>query len=231
MKFPHSIAIEGIDGSGKGTQAHILAERIAKMNRSLSPGNMTAKVVSFPRYDTHHGRLVKGYLHGELGGDPTTISPWLASNLYMLDRASYYKETRGAKYEESEVVVFDRHMGSNMAHQGAKFEAKVDREAFYDWCLQTEVMCGVEVPALTIYLRSTPVVANTAIQGRESLDGHETNLPYLERTRAAYDEVAEYFDWEVVECIDSSTGQMRRIDDIAAEIFFIVVTAGGTKNV
>ncbi len=229
MKFPASIAIEGIDGSGKGTQARILAENIRKIKRMAGP-DLEATVVSFPRYETEWGERVREYLNGSMGGAPVIISPYLAANLYTLDRVEYYASTRRHPYKENEIFVFDRHMGSNMAHQGAKIDCKEAREKFYMHCLETEVMCGVAVPELIIYLRSSPKVASTAIKGRDSLDGHETNISYLEKARAAYDEVAEYFNWKIVDCL-ASEGEMRSVADIAAEVFSIVVTHGGVKNV
>jgi dTMP kinase len=55
------IAIEGIDGSGKGTQSRILVERIRQTGRKV-------ELISFPRYEeTFFGRLIGSFLNGEFG--------------------------------------------------------------------------------------------------------------------------------------------------------------------
>ena len=55
------IAIEGIDGSGKGTQAKLLHQRLLDAGRS-------SELISFPRYSqTHFGQTIGRFLNGEFG--------------------------------------------------------------------------------------------------------------------------------------------------------------------
>ena len=73
------IAIEGIDGSGKGTQAKLLLDR-------LLAANVSAALVSFPRYSlTHFGRTIGRFLNGEFGA-LNDVDPHLAATLYASDR-------------------------------------------------------------------------------------------------------------------------------------------------
>ena len=55
------IAIEGIDGSGKGTQAKRLHQKM------LDAGH-TSELISFPRYsENHFGQTIGRFLNGEFG--------------------------------------------------------------------------------------------------------------------------------------------------------------------
>jgi len=66
------IAIEGIDGSGKGTQAKRLLDRL------LATG-VSATLISFPRYSlTHLGRTIGRFLNGEFGA-LNVVDPHLAA--------------------------------------------------------------------------------------------------------------------------------------------------------
>ena len=53
------IAIEGIDQSGKATQAKMLHRRLEKVY-----GHVNVFTKSFPRYDTRIGMEIKAYLEG-----------------------------------------------------------------------------------------------------------------------------------------------------------------------
>ena len=69
------IAIEGIDGSGKGTQARRLVDQLASED-------VTTALLSFPRYDdTRFGSLIGDYLNGRYG-NLEQVHPMLASLLF-----------------------------------------------------------------------------------------------------------------------------------------------------
>jgi len=73
------LAIEGIDGSGKGTQAAQLAE-------SAAAGGYRVASFSFPLYDGNpFSRAVADYLNGEFGS-ADEVHPELAAMLYAGDR-------------------------------------------------------------------------------------------------------------------------------------------------
>lgn len=106
------IAIEGIDGSGKGTQARRLLDRF------LADGR-TAALLSFPRYtETRFGELVGEYLNGRFGA-LDQVDPFLASLLFAGDRFES-RPTLLDALARHEVVICDRYVGSNVAHQAAK---------------------------------------------------------------------------------------------------------------
>ena len=73
------IAIEGIDGSGKGTQAAILVDRLRAAGRRC-------ELLSFPRYrETKFGSKIGDFLNGRFG-QLDQVSPFLVSLLFAGDR-------------------------------------------------------------------------------------------------------------------------------------------------
>lgn len=82
------IVIEGLDGSGKATQAKLLCE-------SLEKQGLNVRKVSFPDYDSESSALVKMYLNGEFGNDPNDVNAYAASAFYAVDRYASYKKDWG----------------------------------------------------------------------------------------------------------------------------------------
>src|SRR5438552_15172430 len=113
------LAIEGIDGAGKGTQAARLAETAAGHGRRVAS-------FSFPLYDGNpFSRAVADYLNGEFGG-ADEVHPELAALLYAGDRFHARPRLLEA-LAVSDLVVCDRYVASNAAHQGAKLSGDARR--------------------------------------------------------------------------------------------------------
>ena len=72
------IVLEGIDGSGKGTQLEMLA-------RAFAARGIASTQVSFPRYDGFFGKLVARFLNGEFG-PLDAVDPHFSALLYAGDR-------------------------------------------------------------------------------------------------------------------------------------------------
>ncbi len=105
------IAIEGIDGSGKRTQLELLANVLsASGNRVYS--------TAFPQYDSWFGKMVGQFLNGELGA-LETVDPHFTALLYAGDRFEA-KPRLQAALNEGKIVLVDRYIGSNLAHQTAR---------------------------------------------------------------------------------------------------------------
>ena len=60
------LVIEGLDGSGKATQAKLLAAHLAESGRRVME-------ITFPDYESDSSALVKMYLSGRFGDKPSTI--------------------------------------------------------------------------------------------------------------------------------------------------------------
>lgn len=78
------VVIEGLDGSGKATQAELLSEGLIKAGK-------TVRKVSFPNYESDSSALVKMYLTGQFGSNPSDVNAYAASSFYAIDRYASYK--------------------------------------------------------------------------------------------------------------------------------------------
>src|ERR1700758_5893037 len=99
------IALEGIDGSGKGTQLDLLVSDLAARGR-------TTLRISFPRYESSFGKLVARYLNGEFGS-LETVAPHLSALLYAGDRLEAKAEIESA-LSRGKIVLADRYIGSTL---------------------------------------------------------------------------------------------------------------------
>ena len=108
------IAIEGIDGAGKGTQA-------GRLVNALRETGLRVDSLQFPRYSaTTFGSAIGDFLNGRFGS-LNDVHPQLAAVLYAGDRFES-RELLLRMMEANDVVVLDRFVGSNLAHQSAKLD-------------------------------------------------------------------------------------------------------------
>lgn len=218
------IAIEGIDGSGKGTQARSLVDRLEVSGRKTA-------LLSFPRYgETLFGRAIGEFLNGRFG-TLDQVHPFLASLLYAGDRF----ESRGVLAEalaSNDIVVLDRYVASNLAHQGAKLSGAERRELLDRVKKIEHELYGLPIADLTLLLALPAALAQTLIAKKakrnyteKAADLQEADGGYLGRVGDVYRELAasDPRGWHVVEC--SANGAVRPLDDISDDIWATVNTA------
>jgi dTMP kinase len=214
------IAVEGIDGSGKGTQSRILVERFRQSGRKVA-------LISFPRYDeTFFGGLIGSFLNGEYG-TLDQVHPTLVSLLFAGDRF----ESRPMLEEAlatCDVVVLDRYVASNVAHQGAKLSG-ADRETLCRSIEHVEYdLYRMPRPDRVILLDLQVSEAQSLVSKKakrnytnRAADIQEADGDYLERVRQLYLELAgRELNWSVVEC--AGTNGLRSVDEIAQDIWQVV---------
>ena len=116
------IVFEGSDGTGKTTQAKLLLEYLKRKQ-------IPSIYISFPRYQNSlWGQMVRRYLDGEFG-KIDEVSPYLASVLYAGDRLGASDQIR-KWLELGKLVICNRYVGSNLAHQLAKMVSQSDKSKF-----------------------------------------------------------------------------------------------------
>lgn len=207
------IVIEGLDGSGKATQAKLLTEKL------ISEG-IIVKQVSFPDYDSNSSALVKMYLNGEFGTHADDVNAYAASSFYAVDRYASFKKDWQKDYETG-VIIADRYTTSNAIHQCAKLP-KEQWDEYLEWLFDYEYrMLGIPKPDIVIYLRVDPAVSQKLMTGRyqgheEKKDIHEKDVEYLKRCQEAAAYCTEKLGWQIVECCEND--EMRSIDSIASDI-------------
>ncbi len=210
-------AVCGIDGSGKTTQADLLAAR------AEAEGLMKVEQISFPRYgDGFFAEVIERYLRGEFAPRAGDVSPYLAALPYACDRWEARARLR-TWLKEGSLVICNRYVPANLAHQGAKIDSAAGREAFYRWNLELEYeVFGLPRPDLHILLEVPAEVAAGMLSGRgaeerptQEKDIHEADRDYLAKTAAAYREIARKTPgrWAMVPCVRS--GEMLPRPQIA----------------
>ena len=210
------IALEGIDGSGKGTQSARLVEHLLQLGQKV-------ELLSFPRYEhTRFGAAIGEFLNGKFD-QLDEVHPQLASLLFAGDRFES-KDVILDAAERNDVVVFDRYVASNIAHQAAKL-AEPERSQLMQWIdsIEHEVY-GLPRPDLTILLDLPATAAQLLIAEKaarsytdRAADLQEADGSYLERVRQVYRSLAaSNKNWQVVECL--SGDEVRSIEDIATQL-------------
>ncbi len=208
------IVIEGVDGSGKATQAKLLYE-------SLQDRGVPVMAVSFPNYDSDASALVKMYLRGDFGHEPGDVNAYAASSFYAVDRYASYKKDWAWFYEDGGVVVADRYTTSNAVHQCSKLPEE-QWPGFLRWLFHFEYeLLGIPAPDRVFYLQTEASVTEGLLLkrygGDESKeDIHEADREYMARSRRAAEYCAEHLGWTVVRCVRD--GKMRGVEDIRREI-------------
>jgi len=196
------IAIEGIDGSGKGTQARLLVEAIREAGKQVD-------FLQFPRYEeTGFGREVGRYLNGEFG-ELDQVHPKFAAMLYALDRFESVGSIR-ASIAAGHIVVCDRYVGSNLAHQSARMpeEKRADIQV---WISDLEhTILGVPKPDIVFFLDMPPNSARRLIASKDARsytdkveDLHEASSDHLQNALTAFRQLAEKHSWHRIECTDA----------------------------
>lgn len=211
------IVLEGLDGSGKGTQSHLLAERLKKEGKKV-------RLIDFPSYGSAGATLVELYLHGDLGGKPEDTGAYAASMFFAADRYVSYRQDWGRDYEDpNTIVIANRYTTANAYHQLSKME-KNQWEGFLTWLWDFEyTKLGLPKPDQVILIDVPQSVSDANVEKRSretgvQLDIHETDHEYLHRCREAALYVAEKCQWTVIGCVDRD-GQQYPVDVIGEKIW------------
>ena len=223
------IVIEGTDCSGKETQSKILVDK-------LNEQKIKSTILSFPMYDTPTGKIIGAcYLGKEemckeilapniVGlfkeGAPN-VDPITSSLLYAADRR-YNLPILEKKMEEYDVIILNRYIYSNMAHQAGKIENESERTFMFQMLDNLEFnVCRLPRPDKIIFLH---VPYQKAIELRktrkEKPDQNESSIEHLKNAETTYLQLSDYYNFETIECVIDN--EMKSIEDIHKEIYKII---------
>jgi dTMP kinase len=215
------IAIEGIDGSGKHTQARLL-------EHSLSAKGFPVYATGFPQYDSWFGSMVGKFLNGDYG-PLQEVDPHFSAMLYAGDR--FESKTRiETVLNEGKIVLVDRYVASNLAHQVARASAE-KRSEFLRWIEHLEYsIYAMPREDLILYLRVPPSQAQMLVSRKSERkytqathDIQEKSLRHLEDAAEMYDMLSRSRPWATIQCYDAQNNTLRLPEDIAAEVMSAVV--------
>ena len=208
------IVLEGIDAAGKGTQADLLVAYLKEQGRDV-------EAVSFPDYEGHlFGKMAGEYLNGDFG-DLNACNPLFAALLYAGDRFQSREQIRGW-LDQDKVVVANRYVGSNLAHQSARVEGEEAREAFIQRIEEIEYgIYGLPREDLVLYLSVNPEISQQLVMKKEDRsytdkkkDLHEGDEGHLTNAQAQYEWLAANREqWKTIDCL-AKGGEMNSIEAI-----------------
>jgi dTMP kinase len=214
------IAVEGIDGSGKRTQVELLTLTLkARGHDVYSTG--------FPQYDSWFGRMVGQFLNGDLG-PLETVDPHFTALLYAGDRFEAKSKLEAALYN-GQIVLVDRYIGSNLAHQTARVPPE-KRSAFLEWIEHLEYgIYGLPRENLILYLRVPPQEAQRLVERKSTRsyttaqkDLLEASLHHLEDAAEMYDSLSRSVPWATIQCFDAARHAIREPEEIATDVLAAV---------
>jgi dTMP kinase len=161
------LALEGIDGCGKSTQAELLAAALRERGLEV--------VLTCEPTDTPLGRQIREYFQGS----ERYLSPREELNLFMADRRVHVAEVIDPALAEGKIVISDRYYYSTVAYQGA---LGLDPDRIL---AQNEVMAVR--PDLTVILTLPVAQALTRLSNTPQRARQVSEVPaYLEGVAAIY---------------------------------------------
>lgn len=219
------IVIEGLDGSGKATNAKELCARLEACGKRV-------RKITFPDYESDSSALVKMYLAGKFGDKPGDVNAYAASAFYAVDRFASFKTDWQKDYDDGVWIVADRYTTSNAVHQASKLGGD-EKDRYLDWLYEFEFgLMGLPRPDAVIYLDVPTDVSQKLMSGRYSGDEtkkdiHEKDVAYLEKTRAHALDVAKKLGWHAVELCEN--GELLSIEAAADKVFSKIKEIYGDK--
>lgn len=175
MKNNLFIALEGIDGSGKSTQAKLLADKLQQAGHKV---HCTSEPTESPI-----GSLIRDIFKHKFEADHRTIA-----GLYVADRLEHLlNKTDGIlkKMEEGYTVITDRYYFSSYAYQGTHMPLH--------WVIEANSLSAELLrPDLNVFIDITPELSAERITaGRNSIELYE-NIENLRHVREKYLESFEF---------------------------------------
>lgn len=169
------VALEGIDKSGKATQASLLKDWL------ISKG-FNVEIIAFPDYTTEIGREIEAFL-----GRIKYFSPEVRQLLYAANRWER-KELMENWLKDNRIVIADRYIPSGLAYGYANGLP-------LDWMICIEK--GLPQPDIVIVIDISPETSLKRFH--DKIDRYESDLNFLNRVRESYKFLANKFGWFIVD--------------------------------
>lgn len=212
------IVIDGLDGSGKATQAELLKKRLTEKGYDIFS-------LDLPYYNDPSSTLVKMYLGGEMGDKPGDVNCYAASTFFAADRYASFKKHWEKEYNSDKIVVANRYTTSNACHQMTKLD-EGQWDEYMQWLFDFEYnKLGIPAPDCVIFLEMPVEISQRLLSKRycgdeNKKDVHERDTTYLSDCYKAAVYAADKLGWETVHC--SEDGEPRSLEEISDDVYRIV---------
>ena len=169
------IAFEGLDQSGKQTQAERLRDRVVAAGRLV-------RLLSFPAYDTSIGTEIGRALQGDRDYGPDVMQLLYVANRYEWKPQIEFELNRGT------VLICDRYLASSVAYGDAQG---------LDAAWLMDIQKYLPQPDVTFLLDINPAVSAT--RKTVDRDKYERDLALLARVRDSYMRQAAAGGWSTLD--------------------------------
>ena len=192
------IVFEGIDGSGKGTQARMLADLLIRQGRRVV-------LTEEPTRELFTGYFVRMLLRSKEEPDPKTVAMLMAA-----DRNEHVRKViePALRAGAGEVVISERYYWSSLAYQGAQGVDESFIKALNEGFPKPDVTVLIDLPVDEALER-----IRARAHGNEGLVQLFERREFLERVQERYRRLAEEHGFVVV---DGGEGQLRSIKEFWA---------------
>ncbi|GAB4139611.1 MAG: thymidylate kinase [Patescibacteria group bacterium] len=217
--------IDGIDGSGKGTQTKMIIQRLIDENFPLA-------VYDFPQYGKRSCTMVEDLLNGKFGAIEN-VSPYQASIFYAIDR---YEASFNMKKDllDGKIIISNRYVSSNQIHQSGKIDDQNELDKFLVWLEELEYgIFKIPKPDKVIFLNMPWQIAmeltknkeaRNYIQGIKKIDKAEESEEHQRRSYNRACSLVKRFDnWKEILCINEKN-EIKSPEEINEEIYQILKT-------
>jgi len=167
--------LEGLDKSGKATQASLLRKLLVEMGFEV-------EVISFPDYTTEIGREIKSFLNRVKYFPPEVRQLLYAANRW--ERKDLIEEW----LKKGKIVIADRYVPSGLAYGYAN-------NLPLEWMICIER--GLPEPDMVIVIDISPETSIKRSHG--NVDRYESDMVFLSKVREGYKLLAEKFGWFIVD--------------------------------
>ena len=218
------IAFDGIDASGKTTQAKILEKKLKEMGKEIL-------YLTFPVYESESSSLVRLYLNGNLGKNPNDVNAYAASSFFAADRyISYITGWKEFYNKDNAVILANRYTTANAVHQVSKLPEN-EWDGFLDWLWDYEFnKLKIPKPDLTVLFDmhidlALRLIEDRAKETQTPKDIHENDPEHLKKSYKAGQYAAKYLGWTKVICYKKDNNGVlipKTREEIGNDLFELV---------
>jgi len=210
------IVFEGIDGSGKGTQSKKLYTHLKSLKHKVA-------LFEFPFYeDTFFGKEVGNYLNGKFGS-LNEVHPKLSAMLYAGDRYEK-KDEIIEKLNQNYIVICDRYVPSNIAHQTSKYLDNKKKRELKEWIEELEYkVYKLPKPGIIFFMDMNPSFSSDLVLKKDARnytdkkkDLHESNNSYLNNVYKTFKHLTKENNWINIKC--QRKNNLKNVEEIHLEI-------------
>jgi dTMP kinase len=196
---PLFISFEGLEGSGKSTQAGLLASRLKEAGYEV--------VVTREPGGSRIGEQIRAITHAR---DNVDLTATAEAYLMAASRAQHVREIIRPALQTNKIVICDRFLDSSLSYQG------YGRELGEETIKSLNALAVESVtPDLTFLLQVTPEVGHTRRNGERKIDRLDLQQKdFYQRVYDGYQKLAQKHKERFV-VIDAT----REIETVSEEIY------------